>query len=51
MASVNIARLEDEGEEGLSEPAAKTPDEVSEENASAEMIPSKAQLSQKSKHF
>jgi hypothetical protein len=39
VASVNIATLEEEGEEGLSEPAAKTPDDVSEENAKEEIMP------------
>jgi hypothetical protein len=39
VASVNIPTLEEEGEEGLSEPAAKTPDDVSEENAKEEIMP------------
>lgn len=39
VASENIAMLEEEAGGGLSEPAAKTPDWASGENARADMIP------------
>ncbi len=41
VASAKMARFEDAGDEGLSEPAAKTPEEASDENANAEMMPTK----------
>ena len=37
--SENRAMLDDDGADGLNEPAAKMPDETSEENAMEDMIP------------
>lgn len=39
VVSVKIATFEDDGEEGLSEPAANTPEDASEEKAREDIMP------------